>query len=257
MAPWINRQDVVPFDETRWVNNVTMAMPHVGVIQAAMDPINKLTQPDDLDGAQINIRASVPSPMVNVICLTMNRDDLKPFVYSLWDEASDDWNPTSGAGWPDNYGYNDRNAFLNGTHFDDVFQWGADKGDHSYPPVFPKLPIDYNTLLNDTTGVTSWGRRTIYILGKGGPLDASGSPTTANGGNNYALCQLQAGLASSCSTHYNASSSGATMQALCEDETDVLQYSKHTNTSWTGSDSYNPDWPNIAGTLARSKISTL
>lgn len=247
IAPWIDRKQIESVNSTRYENEVTMAMPHIGVIQAAMDPIN------DLEGAQINIRASVPSPTVHVACLTLNRQDLKPFVFSLWDDyPGDDWNYTSQGGWPHNYGYGDRDAFLNGTAFDDYFHWGPDKGDHRYPPVFPKLPIDYNTLVNDTTGMASWGRKTIYILGKGGPLDSGGSPTTTDGGNNYALCQLQAGLTSSCSTHYNASSTGATMEALCEDPSDPLQYSKYGIASYTGNVTYNADWPNIAGSLAKS-----
>ena len=34
---------------TRIVNNVTMAMPHVGVVAAAMDSFNGIMQPSDLD----------------------------------------------------------------------------------------------------------------------------------------------------------------------------------------------------------------
>lgn len=228
-----------------------MAMPHIGVIQAAMDPTNKMIQPDDLDGAQINIRASVPSPMVNVVCVTMNRQDLKPFVYGLWDGQSEDWDWTANGGWPRNYGYED--PYLNTTIFDSTFKWGPDKGVSRFPPLFPRLPADYNTLVNDTTGVP-WGRKTIYILGKGGPQNYSGSPTTANGGDNYALCQLQAGLTSNCSTHYNASSSGATMEALCEDDSDPLQYWKSATTNFIGSETYSADWANIGGSWAKSIV---
>lgn len=232
-----------------------MAMPHIGVIQAAMDPINKLVQSDDLDGAQINIRASVPSPMVNVICVTMNQEDLKPFVYKLWDETSEDWDFTEGAGWPDNYEYADHYLTRNG--FNEIFKWGLDEGASRFPPVFPQLPTDYNTLVNDTTGA-GWGRKTIYILGKGGPLDTIGVSTNVTGGNNYALCQLQAGLTSACSTHYNASSSGATMEAHCEDEADALQYSRSAvNPAYNGNVTYSADWPDIAGSWARSLLSAI
>lgn len=250
-APWINQRNITAVNGTRWVNEVTMAMPHIGVVQAATDSNNKLIQPDDLAGAQINIRASVPSPMVNVVCVTMNQQDLKPFVYSLWDEAPENWTYSYGAGWPKNYGYSNPYLGPNGTQFDDTFQWGPEKGPSRYPPVFPKLPIDYNTLVNDTTTVP-WGRKTIYILGKGGPADYNGNPTTADGGNNYVLCQLQAGLTSNCSTHYNASSTGASMEALCEDELDPLQYWKSFNTSYVGNDTYSADWANIAGSWAKS-----
>lgn len=66
VAPWIERNDVTTVNETRYVNNVTMAMPHVGVIQAAQDPINRIVQPAEVEGATYNIRAAVPSPKINV-----------------------------------------------------------------------------------------------------------------------------------------------------------------------------------------------
>lgn len=252
-APWIQ------MDETRnstkyIVNNVTMAMPHIGVIQAREDSINNLLQPDDIDGAVFSMIAAVPSPMVNVLCVTMSEPDLKPFVYGMWDDKDPEWNVT---GWPHNYGYADK--YLNGTDFDDIFGWGDSYGPMRYPPVFPRLPSNYNTLINDTTGV-AWGRRTIYFLGKGGDLDYTSNPTTKqypNGtsyGTNYALCQLQAGQTASCSTHYNASSSGATMAAVCENEHDRMQYMKHDPHAWNGNATLGKDWPNIAGERARSRF---
>lgn len=251
-APWIQTKMNETHNSTKHiVNEVTMAMPHVGVIQARKDPINSLLQPDDIDGAMFSMVAAVPSPMVNVLCVTMSEPDLKPFVYGLWDDKDPEWNVT---GWPHNYGY--ANEYLNGTEFDDIFEWGESYGPMRYPPVFPKLPMDYNTLINDTTGV-AWGRRTIYLLGKGGPKDYNGVPTvkTEDGksyGTNYALCQLQAGQTPSCSTHYNASSSGATMEAICEDEQDKMQYKKHNPDAWHGNVTLGEDWPNIAGEWARS-----
>lgn len=65
-APWIERKNVTAANETRWINNVTMAMPHMGVIQAAQDPVNQIVQPSEVEGAVYNIRAAVPSPMINV-----------------------------------------------------------------------------------------------------------------------------------------------------------------------------------------------
>lgn len=66
VAPWIRTQNVTAVNETRFVNNVTMAMPHVGIIQAAQDPINRIVQPQEVEGALYNIHAAVPSPMINV-----------------------------------------------------------------------------------------------------------------------------------------------------------------------------------------------
>lgn len=40
----------------RIVNNITMAMPHPGVLQAAGDPINNILQPQDLSVCHIILR---------------------------------------------------------------------------------------------------------------------------------------------------------------------------------------------------------
>ena len=39
----------------RTVNNITMAMPHPGVLQAAQDPINSILQPQDLSVCPITL----------------------------------------------------------------------------------------------------------------------------------------------------------------------------------------------------------
>ena len=48
---WINVQNSSQLSEQygRIVNNITMAMPHIGVITASMDPINGIIQPSDLN----------------------------------------------------------------------------------------------------------------------------------------------------------------------------------------------------------------
>ena len=48
---WINVQNSSQLSERygRTVNNITMAMPHIGVVTAAMDPINGIIQPSDLN----------------------------------------------------------------------------------------------------------------------------------------------------------------------------------------------------------------
>ena len=39
---------VLSKDLSRTVNNITMAMPHSGVIAAAREPLNRVTQPQDI-----------------------------------------------------------------------------------------------------------------------------------------------------------------------------------------------------------------
>ena len=67
-APWIEQMAPYQWESTGWfINNITMAMPHPGVALAAIDPANHIPQPDELNGLGIySIRASVPSPFVNV-----------------------------------------------------------------------------------------------------------------------------------------------------------------------------------------------
>ena len=47
---WINIQNMTEVSQKygRIVNNVSMAMPHAGVVAAARDPINRIMQPQDL-----------------------------------------------------------------------------------------------------------------------------------------------------------------------------------------------------------------
>lgn len=244
-APWVEHVNVTGLYGTALViNNVSMAMPHPGVIQAAMDKQNGIMQPAELDGlGTYNIRASVPSPVVHVLCVTMDNTTLKPFVYELWDNATLPVNMTT---WPGQLAYPD--PYLNGTDFDDIFQWGPKYGVDKWPPVFGKLPINFNTILNDTQGI-SYGRDSVYLLGKGGPSDSQGNPTPDN---NYALCQLKVSQTPYCSTQYNASASGGTLEAVCEDYNDKLQYNRSLTTASSGNFSVNKDWPNIASMWGRS-----
>lgn len=63
----------------------------VGVVTASSNSANGIIQPDDLNGLGIySVRASVPVPFVNVICLMgMSAEDLKPLVYSEWEDAKE------------------------------------------------------------------------------------------------------------------------------------------------------------------------
>lgn len=247
-APWIEQKAPYTWKDTGWfINNITMAMPHPGVVLAAVDPENHIPQPDELNGLGIySIRASVPSPFVNVLCaMGMSADQLSPLIYETWKGAK----AFDSSTWPDQLGEIKYDyPFLGGTPFDDIFQWGEKYGTWNWPPVFPRLPGDYNTITNDTTGISGWGRTAIYILAKGGDVDSVGTPTE----DNYALCQLQAGQTPHCSTQYNASSSVGTLEALCEDKNDDMRYVKSLKNATAGRASLSADWPNIASMWARS-----
>jgi len=75
-------------EHNRIINNVTMAMPHAGVVAAAHDAKNEILQPEDLAGVgEYNVRAAVVSPSVNVLCANMNATELKPLIYVDWPNA--------------------------------------------------------------------------------------------------------------------------------------------------------------------------
>lgn len=229
-APWIEQRPLQ--QEANWmINNVTMAAPHAGVVAAAADPTNEIMQPSELDGLGIySIRASVPSPFVNVLCtMGMSEADLDPVMS---DTAGDSTDGT-------------------GTSLDHIFRWGSQYGDMKWPPVFQRdtLPEKYNTVVNDTNGIP-WGRDAIYILGRSGGKDQDGVETDAN----FALCSLRVGLTPKCSTVYNASSSGGQLSAHCEDGDDDLryEYGRPQKILTYGNDSLSPDWVNVGSEWAKS-----
>nr|POF22369.1 hypothetical protein CFP56_36454 [Quercus suber] len=256
IAPWVEQSNVTAlWDQYELlINNVSMAMPHPGVLQAAVDPLNAnvIMQPDELDGlGNYHIRASVPSPVVHVLCVTVNESVLQPFVYQLWqnDTSHDNVTALNMTTWPSQLAYSD--PFLGHTILHDIFGWGINSSSigKNWPPVFPKLPSDYNTILNDTNSDLVYGRDSIYILGKGGDVDAYGNPNDQN----YGLCQLKSSLTPYCSTQYNASQAGGTLEAVCEDPHDDLQYIRSMPTAPSGNASISRDWPEVAVQWALSK----
>lgn len=132
---WI---DIQNFTETsalfkRRTHNVTMAMPHSGVVGAAEDPGNKILQPVDLEGlGEYRVQASVLSPAVNVVCAGLTERELEPFIYTMWDHG--------------NNSYADALGGSNKSVVDDIFGFGEEHGRKL--PTFAVAPIPYNTVLN-------------------------------------------------------------------------------------------------------------
>ncbi|OAA79859.1 hypothetical protein LEL_03345 [Akanthomyces lecanii RCEF 1005] len=206
------------FEKTgRIINNVTLAMPHPGVAAAATSPLNGILQPEDLSGlGEYAVKAGVVSPAVNVLCVNMAQDELKPLVYTEWPNAKTNWTGVGlqKQGWqnwtdevpkhPDSRG-NDN--YFNRTVVDDIFHWGPTY--QRRPPVFQLFPADYNTVVNSTV----IGSDAIYIMGK--------HPQSQN----YTMCELRSWVSPNCSTQFNISGiSGSKMAAHCEDPDDVDSY---------------------------------
>lgn len=91
------------------------------------------------------------------------------------------------------------------------------------------------------------------MLGKGGAVDTIGDDVEAI---NYALCQLKVSQSPNCSTSYNASAGGATLEAVCEDPSDELAYIHSLTNATSGNVSISQDWPNIASEWSRSRYTS-
>ncbi|KAF1831557.1 hypothetical protein BDW02DRAFT_600681 [Decorospora gaudefroyi] len=200
----------------RAINNVSLAMPHSGVFSAARDQRNGILQPEELNSeGTYSLRASVPSPVMNVLCVNMDEDELAPIVYDTWNDELVDINT-----WGNVPGIRDNATTTNRTVVDDIFGWDVnDTTTVNYPPVFGRYPMSYNTILNHSSAV--WGRPAIYLLGQGGPADDG---TDASG--TYTLCKIHVSITPGCSTRHNVTGSGATMEALCGDPDDKMAYIK-------------------------------
>lgn len=228
---WIHMENMTetsqrysPDDYQRIVMNVTMAMPHAGVSGATRDPINNIMQPQDLDGlGEYIVEASVPSPVTNVLCATMRKEELAPMVYTDWPGSNG--TASSLTGWPVGFGIPLWPSYLNSTPVDDLFEFG-EKYNRRHP-VFSKYPIEYNTVLNHSGPFTD----SIYILA-----------TAASG--DFAMCAMKASLTTTCSTRYRASLSGGSMTTHCEDRENSLAYGKSYDNATDGV--IKKDWSAVA-----------
>jgi hypothetical protein len=210
---WINIIDTAEVSKKygRAVNNVSLAMPHAGVFEAAHARRNGILQPEELNSeGTYSLKASVPSPVMKVLCVNMDKDELAPIVYDTWNDEKVD-----GSDWDV---LRNKATTTNKTKVDDLFGWNSDSY-VNYPPVFAKYPREYNTLMNHTS--YPWGRAAIYLLGQGG-VDQGSNMTSI-----FSLCKIEVAITPECTTQYNARSGGGTMEALCEDKADNMAYIKH------------------------------
>ncbi|PWY63096.1 hypothetical protein BO83DRAFT_441644 [Aspergillus eucalypticola CBS 122712] len=220
---WIEIVNTTALSEQhgRVVNNVTAAYPHGGLFAAARNPANKIQQPVDMSGeGKYIIQASLPSPAINVMCVGMSHDELKPLIYTEWPNHKP-FNASTWATAAPTYSIN-----TNRTVVDDLFGFSEDQG----APVFPIYPEAYNTILNPKVDNTT----SIYILGSSPP---GHDPK-------YVLCGLRGKLSGRCSAQYQVDPSGGDLSSRCEDAADRLQYNRiHRNTS---EDQYLINWKSVA-----------
>jgi hypothetical protein len=195
----------------RAINNVSLAIPHAGVFASARDERNKIMQPEELNSeGTYSLIASVPSPVMNVLCANMNRSELAPIVFDTWNDEN-----VNISSWET---LRANATTTNDTVVDDIFGWHKKMANGvDYPPVFSRYPMSFNTVMNHTN--LAWGRGSIYLLAQGGPSD-DGSDMTGV----FSLCKMQLSITPMCSTRYNVTGSGGTMEALCEERDKSMRY---------------------------------
>lgn len=216
-AQWIDIIDTKKVSQQykRAINNVSLAMPHAGVFAAARDQRNGILQPEELDSeGTYSLHASVPSPVMKVLCVNMNETELSPIVYDTWN----DHEVVNITTWPKLQG---NATTTNNTVVDDIFGWAKEDKETmiDYPPVFARFPKPFNTILNHTSAF--WGRSAIYLMGQGG----AGAPGPNMTGV-YSVCKIDVDITPHCSTRYAAGGSGGKMEALCNDRAGDMAYIK-------------------------------
>ena len=204
---WItpSQENITADSRARLVQNVTMAMPHANVFNAARDSANGIMQPQDLnqgEGEYI-IKASVPAPAVNILCVGVTEDDIESLIYVRWPTNNHTFNVST---WPAVDDMIRAPAYPNATAVDDLFGFGPEAGGaRQRAPIFPKLPEPYNTLVNGTG--SPWPANAVYILA-GSPPYLVTSP--------YVLCSLRAMQYPSCTTKYRAARAGGSLTVHCD-----------------------------------------
>lgn len=235
------------------VQKVTMAMPHANVFNAARDSANGILQPDELGGAgEYTITASVPVPISNVLCVGMTAVELRPLIYTAWADPQTDAknNTLDSSSWPTFLQDDLQAAWFqnpNTTAVDHLFGFGQvfrgpnveGINDTQYAPIFPKFPIDYNTV---TSFWEPYGQISVYLLAK--PPVVS-YPAT----DEYVMCSINAMLYLNCSTQYHAEQSGGHLSVYCDDDPQnslpYLQSQPHQGDEPLLS-IVSPDWKDIA-----------
>ena len=196
----VHGQWIRPFNEDiiadsakhgRLVVNISMAMPHANVFRAASEPTNNILQPRDLGGAgEYYLKAAVPAPATNVLCVGAQEAEVRPLIGDEIEPPAD-WQTIT-------------------TPIDDLFGWSnrPDNRTTFFHPWFGKLPIIYNTVGNTTSPyILPW----IYMLSKP-------PPTTIT--NDYVLCGIRTFQYSDCSTNLFVAQSGSILSVHCGEDRD-------------------------------------
>jgi len=185
------------------INNVSLVMPHGGLVPAIQNGTeNHLVQPDmSGDFGNIDVTASIINPAVNVLCASLDDETVQWFIRAGGPYDTNrtgrldpsiqklfNFNPNASiTGWYD-YTYNINKLGRNGTGYE--------------APRFEKDPIEYNSVLWQTFAYSDGA---MYVL-----VRANGTEPKA-----YSMCSVRSYLTTECSTRYVSASGGGNVTIDC------------------------------------------
>ena len=149
----------------------------------------------------------------------MSVEELGPILYEKWSAAKK--KPLNASEWPNNHDFTEAPRKLNNA-LDGIFGFGNERP----APVFAKLPLAFNTILNFSSN-GMWD--TLYLLATSGEFE-----------QNHMLCSIRGSLTPNCSTEYYVSMGGGNLTTNCEDPTDAFSYHKSNLTAPDGG--LSKDW---------------
>ncbi|KAJ8114529.1 hypothetical protein OPT61_g3606 [Boeremia exigua] len=214
---WINVKNTTEVSKSfqRVVNNVSLAMPHTGILNAVDDPNNDMPQVDDSGNLEpYRLWASVPSPVMNVLCVNLNEDELSPMVH---------FNRTDGSANDAASAISRRAAnptTTNTTALDELFGWnrGGEEARIGNQPVFSSYPEPFGMTMNHT--IDDWGISGVYLLGRG-----SSTIGVADGNQGHSLCRISVDVSVHCSTLFRVTTFSNSLEARCEEQAEGMAYS--------------------------------
>jgi len=219
------------------VNNVTLAMPHAGIVSAAKNATNRLLQPEQTDGyGTYVVEASVASPALNILCSALNQTQAEYFlVYNLTNLTDLSRNGSLDPQLQLRYNFSPNETFVY-----DPNTTPPTSASLFEPPRFAKLPIPFNSLLWQRY---SYQDPNIYFITRSNRTVPS-----------YSMCSIHSFLTPHCSSKYMATSSGGNITADCRTENIRSQYNSITNKTAQKAtfDETNIDFKYIASELASS-----
>lgn len=210
----------------RLVQNVTLAMPHANLFNAARHPENHILQPDDLQGnGEYVIHAAIPAPIINVLCVGMSATELEPLIINVTDPAK---------------------YFPEPTVVDSLFNFSESSGAaRQQAPVFPKLPKPYNTLGYIPS---AYGYYSVYLLAAPPPLEKRNYVTS-----DYVLCSIRSTQYPRCTTSYRVAQSGGQLSVHCDDSPrNTLPYVKSVPAADAIVGTWAADWKDVGAEWFRS-----